>query len=265
MHGLYLALSLCLRGTRELSVGARSAHRIGIRRLLELVQTLDKVPLSVRIRPDSRNSRLARNHILLRIQRIEANLDLRRTCRDIVAVIPGLSNHDRGLPGSVIDADRFGLRIPGNRTLIAEVVGLSRVDTRKIFGVLLHKIARAVRKAVDFRRVIAVEVHGRIARVRAVHAVLRAHRIRERRKANLLLFAVSLQRIGARRTREEYLHACISLYRNAASRREVAQRQLCITRRKRTERKTQRRERCCHRAGSKAARKHSEHSLLLHK
>ena len=150
VHRLHLTLSLCLGSARELGVGARSAHRIRVRRFLELVKTLDKVPLSVRIRPDSRNSRLARNHILLRIQRIEANLDLRRTCRDLVAVIPGLSNHDRGLARSVIDADRLGLRMRGNRTLIAEVVELSRVGTRKIGGVLLHKIARAVRKASIF-------------------------------------------------------------------------------------------------------------------
>ena len=150
VHRLHFALSLCLGSARELGVGARSAHRIGIRRSLEPVQVLDKVTLSVRIRPNRRNSRLARNHILLRIQRIEANLDLRRTCRDTVAVIPGLSNHDRGLARSVIDADRLGLRMRGNRTLIAEVVGLSRVGTRKIGGVLLHKIARAVRKASIF-------------------------------------------------------------------------------------------------------------------
>ena len=262
MHRLHLALSLCLRGARKLCIGARSAHRIRVRRFLELVQALDKVPLSVRIRPDSCNPRLARNHVLLRVQRIEADLNLRRTCRDIVAVIPGLSNHDRGLARSVINADRLGLRIRGNRTLIAEVVGLSRVDTRKICGILLHKIARAVRKTVDFRRVVTVKVHGRIARIRAVQAVLRANRIRECRKANLLLFAVSLQRISIRRTRKEYLHARISLYRNAASRRKVTKRQLCIAGRKRTERKTERRERCGHRAGSKTARKLSEHSLF---
>lgn len=150
VHRLHLALSLCLGSARELGVGARSAHRIRVRRFLELVKALDKVPLSVRIRPDSRNSRLARNHILLRIQRIEANLDLRRTCRDIVAVIPCLSNHDRGPARSVVNADRLGLRMRGTRTLIAEVVELSRVGTRKIGGVLLHKIARAVRKASIF-------------------------------------------------------------------------------------------------------------------
>ena len=150
VHRLHFALSLCLGSARELGVGARSAHRIGIRRSLELVKTLDKVPLSVRIRPNRRNSRLARNHILLRIQRIEANLDLRRTCRDIVAVIPGLSNHDRGPARSVVNADRLGLRMRGTRTLIAEVVELSRVGTRKIGGVLLHKIARAVHKASIF-------------------------------------------------------------------------------------------------------------------
>lgn len=150
VHRLHFALSLCLGSARELGVGARSAHRIRVRRFLELVKALDKVPLSVRIRPDSRNSRLARNHILLRIQRIEANLDLRRTCRDIVAVIPCLSNHDRGPARSVVNADRLGLRMRGTRTLIAEVVELSRVGTRKIGGVLLHKIARAVRKASIF-------------------------------------------------------------------------------------------------------------------
>lgn len=150
VHRLHFALSLCLGSARELGVGARSAHRIRVRRFLELVKALDKVPLSVRIRPDSRNSRLTRNHILLRIQRIEANLDLRRTCRDIVAVIPCLSNHDRGPARSVVNADRLGLRMRGTRTLIAEVVELSRVGTRKIGGVLLHKIARAVRKASIF-------------------------------------------------------------------------------------------------------------------
>ena len=87
----------------------------------------------------------------------------------------------------MIHTDRLNRLVLGNRALPIEVVGFRRITCAERLGILLNLILCSVRKTADRHSLVALQIDARITQIAFLDTVLRADRIRERRKANFPL------------------------------------------------------------------------------